>query len=198
MRHKKLFTYLILWLILLPWRFLKYIVWKSGLTLVESLFFTVYDTFIPTLTMYHGTSGEASALITSKGNWKVGSGNFAGSGIYFAIYKRTADHYQRMNSDGVIIVSRVTLGRILNMSKAPRHVREMVASNGDGITNYGLKHGYRTTEWWRKDSGWWEYCMLDKGGPYDHPWHIRELYIYKADSGIKKRIYGSMASWFFY
>ena len=197
MRHKSFFVYLLLWIVKLPWRFAKFIIVKSSLSIIESIFFTAYDTIVPTLTMYHGTSEEASALITSRGNWKVGSGNYAGNGIYFAIYKRTADHYQRFNTNGVIIVSRVSLGRILNMSCAPRHIRGMVANNGYEITEYGLSHGYRSTEWWRKSGGWWEYCMLDAGSSYDHPWHIRELYIYYAETGIKKRIYGCMASWFF-
>lgn len=197
MRHKSFFAYVLLWIVKLPWRILKFLFAKTILALTESVFFTVYDTFVPTLTMFHGTSEEASALITTDGEWKVGAGNYAGSGIYFAIFKRTADHYQRLNPHGVIIVSRVSLGRILTMSRAPRTVRQMVAGNGDGITTYGLEHGYRSTEWWRRDSDWWEYCLLDKGGSYDHPWHIRELYIYYAETGVKKRIYGSMASWFF-
>ena len=197
MRHKPFFIYLLLWVVKLPWRIVKFMGWKLLLTLVESVFFTVYDTIVPTLTMYHGTSKEAGALITSAGEWKVGGGDFAGRGIYFAIRKRTADHYQRLNSDGVIIVSRVSLGRTLNLSCTPSHIRNLVARDGDGISEYGLKHGYRTTEWWRTDGGWWEYCLMDEGGSYNHPWHIRELYVYYADSGVKKRIYGSMASWFF-
>ena len=197
MRHKSFFVYVLLWIVKLPWRIIKFLLGKTILTLAESVFFTAYDTIVPTLTMFHGTSAEASALITKDGEWKVGAGNFAGSGIYFAIFKKTADHYQRLNPKGVIIVSRVSLGRILTMSCAPKTIRQMVAGNGDGITTYGLEHGYRSTEWWRQDSRWWEYCMLDNGGKYNHPWHIRELYIYYAETGVKKRIFGSMASWFF-
>ena len=50
----------LLWLILLPWRFIKYVIWHGSLTFIESCIWTAIDTFVPTLTAYHGTTCAAA------------------------------------------------------------------------------------------------------------------------------------------
>ncbi len=160
MRHRRGFMYFIYWIFGLPFRVLKY-GWRGVIQLLEGIIFTFFDTIFPTLTMYHGTGKSISlAQITKPGEWLVGTGNYAGSGLYFAMSKRTAKHYaEGKDGGGAIIRARVTPGRILNLSLVPIEIRNLVANNGNEITKWSKKKGYNCTEWWRKDSGWWEYCL---------------------------------------
>lgn len=194
MRFKSGWKYIGLWIWKLPYRIVRFMVIKGFLVTLESLIFTVFDTFYPTLTMYHGTTESSGISITCPGVWLVGGGNFAGSGIYFGIKKRTARHYA---GDGVIIVTRVSLGKMLSVRLAPRYVQKWIANAGDKITDWGLKNGYVSVEWWREDQAWWEYCLLDKVDEYDNPWRIRPLYVLNTYNGTLKRIYGGMSYWLF-
>lgn len=191
--------------LMLPWRIAKYLLWHGSLTLAESLIWTVVDTFVPALTLYHGTSCSAAESITQgpgrvcagnkfSGVWRVGSGNFAGNGIYFAPARSTAIHY----SSGSLIVCRVSLGRTLELGMAPRHVYEQCGhANALGATEWGLENGYVTGEWWRADCHWWEYCMYDWKNRYNHSWRIRPLYVIDLDDDCIQRIPGGMVHWLF-
>ena len=85
---------LLLMIVLIPWRVLRYVVWHGSLTFIEAGIWTIVDTFVPALTLFHGTSEVASTTITHAGRsgysnylsgiWNVGAGNYAGNGIYFA------------------------------------------------------------------------------------------------------------------
>ncbi len=197
----------IFWLIMIPWRILKYMIIHAGLTLIESCFWTVVDTFIPTLTLYHGTTPEAAESITQgpgrvcskgwySGVWNVGGGNYAGNGIYFAPKRKTAIHYSR----GSLIVARVSLGRTLDLGMAPRRIYNLCGyPNALGVTEWGLKNGYVTGEWWRGDSraGWWEYCMYDWQNRYNESWRIRPLYVINLSDEIIQRVPGGMVHWLF-
>ena len=198
---------LIEWMLWLPWRILKYPLWHGGLTLLESALWTVVDTFIPALTLYHGTAASASVSITQcpgridkgdwyTGVWNVGGGNYAGDGIYFAPARSTALHY----SCGALIVCRVSLGKTLDLGLAPRDVYNQCGyPNAHGVTKWGLDHGYVTGEWWRGDIGarWWEYCMYDWKNRYNFSWRIRPLYVLSLNNESMQRIPGGMAHWLF-
>lgn len=196
MRFKQGFDYLWHWLLRLFNRVAIYMA-RWIIIIIENILATIHDIIFPTLTLYHGTSEDASVSITKPGTWLVGGGNYAGSGIYFGITLRTAMHY----SQGVIIVSRVTLGKIINLSMTPSYIRNCVGpGGGDKITKWGLKHGYNTTEWWRVDGSWWEYCLLDEVDNYDESWRIRPIFVRYYDSESRfnfKRIWGGMAFWYF-
>ena len=190
--------------LLLPWRILKYVVWHGGLTLIESAIWTITDTFVPALTLFHGTSEEASLSITHAGRcgysnsytgiWNVGSGNYAGNGIYFAPARSTALHY----ADGALIVCRVSLGRVLDLGLAPYHVfRQCGYPDALGATKWGLANGYVTGEWWRKDQKWWEYCMYDWQNRYNYSWRIRPIHVLNLRDGYMQRIPGGMCHWLF-
>ncbi len=202
------------WLIMLPWRILKYPIAHGFLTVVESLLFTAADCVIPTLTMYHGTDTCGSDAITAdpkrndyrlkvsnwhSGNFKTGGGNWGGDGIYFASRRRTASIYA--DECGAIIVCRVSLGRVVNLSQAPLNVYNNAGRYGNdhsAITRWALdKEGYTTVEWWNQWAGYWEYCMLDWRNRYNHPWRIRPLYVVKVSSGFPQRIRGGMVHWLF-
>lgn len=191
-------------ILLLPWRVLKYVVWHGGLTIAESAIWTVIDTFVPALTLFHGTNEQASTTITNAGRngfscnltgvWNVGGGNYAGNGIYFAPARSTALHYAR----GSLIVCRVSLGKVLDLGLAPWHIYKQCGyPNALGATKWGLQNGYVTGEWWRKDAGWWEYCMYDWQNRYNYSWRIRPLYVLNLSDKYMQRIPGGMCHWLF-
>lgn len=193
------------WALLLPWRIIKYPLWHGSFTLIESLLWTIIDTFVPALTLYHGTDYNASVSITQgpgriskrqwlTGVWNVGGGNFAGNGIYFAPVRSTAYHY----SAGSLIVCRVSLGRTLDLGLAPKRIFDQCGyPNAIGATDWGLKHGYVTGEWWRDDADWWEYCMYDWQNRYNDSWRIRPLYVLDISDKRLQRIPGGMYHWLF-
>lgn len=196
----------ITWLLLSPVRLVKY-GWHYLVSLVESIIWTVIDTIVPALTLYHGTSKDASVSICQSpgrvgakdwysGVWNVGGGDFAGKGIYFAPIRSTSEHY----ASGAMIICRVSLGKVIDLGMAPKNVYNQCGSPyAIEATNWGLKHGYTTGEWWRGDSkaGWWEYCMYDWQNRYNSSWRIRPLYVEDLNNKRVHRIPGGMAHWLF-
>lgn len=192
-------------IIMIPWRIVKYLVWHGSFTLIESCIWTIIDTFVPALTLYHGTDGDAAESITMgpgrtgfrtrlTGIWNVGGGNFAGNGIYFAPVRDTAYHY----GSGSVIVCRVSLGRTLDLGLAPKYVYDQCGHpNALAATEWGLENGYVTGEWWREGCDWWEYCMYDWQNRYNHSWRIRPLYVLDTEAECIQRIPGGMAHWLF-
>ena len=190
--------------VLAPWRFLRYVVFHGGLTIIESGIWTIIDTFVPALTLFHGTDAAASTTITNAGRdgyscnltgiWNVGNGNYAGNGIYFAPARSTALHY----ACGSLIVCRVTLGKVLDLGLAPWSIYKQCGyPNATGATQWGLQHGYVTGEWWRGDRDWWEYCMYDWQNRYNYSWRIRPLYVLNLEEKFLQRIPGGMCHWLF-
>ncbi|WP_434575115.1 hypothetical protein [Riemerella anatipestifer] len=198
MRFRKGFLYGVYWLFGLPYRLIKYST-IGVIQFCEGIVFVFIDTVYPALTMYHGTEKTISINNISKpGKWLVGNGNYAGSGLYFTMNKRVARHYARFNSNSVIICSRVSLGRVINLSLAPNEIRNSVKFNGDRITDWGLSKGFTTAEWWRDDQKWWEYCILNRrSGKEIKTWRIRVLYIENVNDGKKERIWGGKSFWLF-
>lgn len=194
-----------MWALLLPWRIIKYPLWHGSLTLIESTIWTAIDIFVPALTLFHGTDYDASVSITQgpgrickrqwlSGVWNVGGGNYAGNGIYFAPMRSTALHY----SAGSLIVCRVSLGRTIDLGLAPKHVYDQCGHpDAFDATDWGLKNGYVTGEWWRDDADWWEYCMYDWQNRYNHSWRIRPLYVLDLSDERIQRIPGGMIHWLF-
>ncbi len=196
------------WILMLPWRVVKYPLWHGALTIIESVLWTIADTLMPALTVYHGTSNDAADSIVASpgrtdyrgkrniGMFLVGGGNYAGNGIYFAPARSTSEHY----SSGSMIVCRVTFGRTLDLGLAPKHVYD-ACGHPDAlvVTKWGLQNGYVTGEWWRGDpsAGWWEYCMYDWQNRYNISWRIRPLYVLDVDNGHIQRIQGGMGHWLF-
>ncbi len=191
-------------IILIPWRIFRYIVWHGTLTFVESIIWTLIETVVPSLTLFHGTDEYSGVNIVSAGRdgytnrytgtWNVGGGNYAGNGIYFAPARSTALHY----SSGVLIVCRVSLGNVLDLGLAPLWIFNQCGHpNALGATKWGLDNGYTTGEWWRKDEGWWEYCMYDWQNRYNFSWRIRPLYILNMNNNCLQRVPGGMHHWFF-
>jgi hypothetical protein len=162
--------------------------------LLDGVAMVFVDLVCPTLTMYHGTSFSSAVNITQPGAWVVGSGNFAGTGIYFSMRRSVAEHYA---SGGVVICARVTLGPNFPLSCAPRFVRDAVGRDGDRITDWGLQRHITSIEHWREHrGGWWEYCLLrDRHDPQERIWRIRPLYVARIGSWVPERIWGGKHIW---
>jgi hypothetical protein len=204
---RKGFKYFVFWLFGLPFRIIKY-----GLTgilqLTEGITFTIWDIFVPTLTMKHGTSYSASIRISkpgekvmTKAKWLVGGGNYAGTGIYFAMDTSVADRYARSGggNEPMIVYARVSLGKNVNLSMVPKEIYGMAGGlDGNGLSRWGIKNRITSFEWWRKDGKWWEYVLLyPQIGEYITTWRIRILYIHNLKAYRKERVWGGKALWLF-
>lgn len=200
---KKNFSYYFCWLFGLPFRLIK-MVFNSVGRLLEGLFFTIYDLFVPTLTMMHGTSESSSIKISGPGKWFIGNGNYAGSGIYFTMEKRVAKHYAKVsaqekhNSNQVIVFARVSLGKNINLTTVPDDIYPYVLKHdGDALTRWGQDHNYDSFEWWRSsnNTNWWEYCIIKSRGSMVRTWRVRVLYIYDYTDREVQRVWGGKAFW---
>lgn len=193
------------WVLWIPYRIIKYLLFHGLLTLIENVVWTVFDTFVPALTLYHGTNKTASSQITGNptpndapsrnfGVWLVGGGNFSGKGIFFTPERNIASYY----ANDSIIVARVSLGRVLDLGLAPKEIYNLREQLKDttAITTWGLNNGYVTGEWWYH-SGYWEYCMFDYQNRYNHSWRIRPLYVLDLKNSFVQRIPGGMTHWLF-
>lgn len=186
-------SYLSYWIYTFPRRLLvnlELVLWGF----LDGIFMLVVDLLLPTLTMYHGTSFSSAVSITQPGTWSVGSGNFAGTGIYFTMRRGVAEHYA---SGGAVICARVTLGHNYPLSCAPRTIREAVGRDGDTITSWGLRRYITSIEHWRGDhGGWWEYCLLRrKHDSQKRVWQIRPLYVARVGRRLPQRIWGGKQVW---
>lgn len=207
------------WLIMFPWRIIKYPLYHGAITLTEGIAWTVIDIFIPAITMYHGTDLTAGQAITSsnkrndylvknakwtQGTFTASQSSWGGIGVYFATRRSVArgyahDPYRLSDSNPVMIVCRVSLGNIINYALAPQYVYENAGGsrNPAVLNKYGMKHGYVTGEWWNDGGGYWEYCMFDWQNRYNHPWRIRPIYVFNYRTGRAQHIKGGMRHWLF-
>lgn len=207
---------LFMWIIWFPVRLVKYPVLRGCLVLIEGAIWTVIDIFIPTVTLYHGTDLTAAQCIVGN-DWEKGknkkwtdgtfcssTNGWAGAGAYFGSARRTAKGYAydpyRLGSDiPVMIVCRVSLGKILNYGlAAPRYIHNNAGDGGNHalITSYAKEHGYTTGEWWNP-RGYWEYCLFDWQNAYNNPWRIRPIYVFNFDTGMAQHINGGFRHWLF-
>ena len=202
---------IITWFLYLPKRIGKYLLWHGLLTTAESLVWTLIDTFVPAVTLYHGTALECADNMLCDptrnserkntkgwltGIWNVGGGNYAGDGIYFGIFRKTLRNYEQ----GSAIATRVTMGKTIDTVLMPDYVCNAAGHpDAKAVSNWGLNHGYVSGEWWRSDrnTNWWEICLYDRKNRYNESWRIRPIYAIHAGSGIMQRIPGGPAHWLF-
>ena len=191
-RYKKGFSYLLYYLLTIPFRVIKFAL-SNIFYFLDSFLMLGVSLVFPTYTMYHGTSfDEAATKISQSGKWYVGSGNYVGTGIYFGIAESTAKHYAPSGKDMGIIISRVTLTFCKTVSTMKKDHRDMVG-NGEVLAQQ-TKGIFRSIEHWREDSnGWWEYCVLKpkQMGEFIQSWRLRPVAITK--SGAITRLYGGFS-----
>ena len=207
------------WLLYFPVRVLKYPIWHGMIVVVEGVIWTIVDTFIPALTMYHGTDLTAARAITcstdrnkalqsfsrwTDGAFMTGKCCWGGIGVYFASMRSVARGYaydpnRLSDNDPVMIVCRVSLGDVINYSLAPDYVYNNTGYNkkANVLNKYAEDNGYTTGEWWNDRSGYWEFCMFDWKNRYNSLWRIRPIYIYNFRTGLFEHITGGMQHWLF-
>lgn len=193
--------YFFYWIVNLPIRLIKFVL-QNVVIVLEPIIMTGFDTVWSTYTMYHGTSFEGIATdITQKGRWLVGNGNYIGTGIYFGMSKKVARYYSDSNT---IILVRVTLMFTRNISTTNESFRSNIGLgyNGDEISRKLAKPWF-STEYWRKDRKWFEYCIIQpphKKGTFITTWRARPIAIVKNNRLIRiwggKSIYPSFSSIF--
>lgn len=207
------------WLVMFPWRLIKYPIYHGAITLTEGVIWTVIDIFIPAVTMYHGTDLTAGQAITcsnkrndylkknaqwTQGTFTASKSSWGGIGVYFATRRTVASGYAHSpyrlsDNNPIMIVCRVSLGKIINYALAPKYVYDNAGDerNPAVLNRYGEKHGYVTGEWWNGGGGYWEYCMFDWQNRYNHPWRIRPVYVFNFRTGRAQHIKGGMRHWLF-
>jgi len=177
MRFRRGFNYFIYWIIGFPFRLLKMII-NNIIIFFEPIIMTGVDIIVPTYTMYHGTThGNVTADITQKGRWLVGDGNYAGTGIYFGMSKKVAEYYS--DYDNTIILVRVALSFNRNLATTSYSIRNNIGlgEGGDNISK-NLSFFWSSVEHWRKDMGWFEYCIIqpvNKKGSFIKTWRARPI-----------------------
>ncbi len=188
LRENNFFLYVFYWIFTYPFRFLVFLLFVI-IRILESILYIGYETLVPTLTMYHGTSLEAAKDIFSKRRWMVGGGNFAGDGIYFAMAKRTAKHYARYHNHQPVIRVRVTIYPSALVSDMPTDIAKSVGRAGTRIAKWCLDHAKATAIHWRTDGKWWEFCLVyPQSNVYQTPWsRVRLLDIRKESLFFKGR-----------
>ncbi len=191
--HMKGAKFVLVYTLTLPIRFAVLII-KSGLYILDSFLMFGVSVVFPTLTMQHGTDfRSAGTKITQSGDWKVGRGNYAGTGIYFGLNKQTAEHYAPNGEDMSIIIARVTLTFMKTIATLKEEERNLVGlgDSGEELAKR-VKGFYSSIEHWR-GTGWWEYCILKPGkqGEYVSSWRIRPVAL--INNGSIVRTYGGFS-----
>ena len=203
------------WLLMLPWRILRYPVFHGTIAILESVAWTVIDIFVPAVTLYHGTDLTAGQSIAGSRNrnnnlnWKSGTftaseSSWGGIGVYFAFLRRVAiryatDPYRLNDLNPVVIVCRVSPGRIINYSLAPGSVYYSTGYMGkpQKLNSWSQDHRYTTGEWWNAYGGYWELCLFDWQNLYNSRWRIRTIYVYNIRTRLFQHIKGGKAHWSF-
>ena len=205
------------WFLMLPFRFAKYILGHWVLALAEGVLWTAIDIFIPAYTMYHGTDLTAGQSITgskqrnetlrrelgwNSGCFSASQSSWGGIGVYFAsrravAYSYALDSYRLSDDNPIIIVCRVSPGRILSYGLAPWRIYRAAGQNGHPPTlnSYAERHQYTTGEWWNDRGRYWEYCLFDWKNLYNAPWRIRPVYLYNCRTGMIQHVRGGMVHW---
>lgn len=208
------------WILLFPWRVLKYLAFHGTLTVIESVLWTAVDIFIPARTLYHGTDLKACEAIIrdpfrnkhlkKTSDWTTGTFlastspncSWAGRGVYFAINRKLASGYSdRAGECGrapVMIACRVSMGRVVNYTLSPSRVYRHAGYGGNHneLNKFGDKYGYTTGEWYNNRHHW-EYCLFDWQNRYNHPWRIRPIYVLNFRTGCAQHIKGGVQHWLF-
>jgi hypothetical protein len=163
-----------LWLYNFPRRLVLFL-GKYLLVLFQGMAMFCFDLVWPTLTLFHGTDKSRAEKIASTGEWLAGSGDYAGTGIYFGLEKEVAQHYIRAKAEALIVVSRVTLTPCRSISTLPEKIRAQIGSDGDAISR-SISFPWISLEHWRKDMQWYEFCFVQKTKfSIVSPWRIRPI-----------------------
>lgn len=192
------FKYLLYWLLLLPVRCVQ-IIFKYFGAFAQGVVMLVFDTIIPTITLYHGTTFEHSATkIAQTGVWYVGGGNFAGTGVYFGLSQKVATHYAQSAARAsggtpAVVVARVTMLFPRTVITLPAKLRIKVGRDGENLSR-SIRFPWSVLVHWRTDGKWYEFCLVQPGkmGRFIKTWRVRPICVLK--NGVPTRVWGGMSS----
>ena len=152
--------------------------------------------------MYHGTDEAFAAKILRERRWRVGGGNFAGTGVYFARELRVAKRYSEKTSHQKprVVLARVSFSGLQNCLNLPHKLRQYVGIGGDGdALAEGVRLPTYALEFWRNgnDAKWWEYVILrpKEREQLIRSWRIRHIGMVDLNGKIGKfsRLWGGNA-----
>lgn len=191
------YSYLWRWIWTFPFRFVIFLL-RSLVSFFISMYLYALEVVFPTVSMYHGTQfSDRATKIVQEGKWLVGSGDFAGSGIYFGLERRIAEHYASTSGqEQAVIVARVTLTFGRNALTMRKKLRNLFCQGGTGqIISQSLTFPWKSVEHWREDCKWFEYCIVQPGksGSYIKTWRIRPIAVLK--DGKPTRVWGGVTLW---
>ncbi len=194
MKYRKGINYIFFYLITIPFRLFMFIA-NGGAYILDSVLMFGVSVAMPTLTMLHGTDfKKAGTKVTQSGNWLVGKGNYAGTGVYFGIQKRVAEYYAKQAGGTGIVMVRVTLTLCKTVSSHSKQKRELVGL-GEGGERLSKEASsiYQSHEHYRSDHEWWEYCILKPGqmGMFISTWRVRPVAL--INNKKIARLYGGMS-----
>lgn len=163
---------------------------------MDSVLMLAVSVVFSTLTMRHGTKfKEAGSKIAQTGGWLAGSGNYAGTGIYFGMTDRVAKHYAPGGENAGFVMVRVTLTFCKTLSALPKNKRNVgLGDTGERLAqNISKSLIFSSVEHYRVDGGWWEYCIIqaEKMDSYVSSWRIRPVALIRE--GKITRTYGGFA-----
>lgn len=176
--------------LLFPWRLLGFLLHNVRI-LIQAACMVVLDTVFTSVTAFHGTDAAFVATpdrakdtqtIFQKGMWLVGSGDYAGRGIYFGLQEEVAEHYARSCGAPILVMARVSLFLLRPIPTLPKPYRA-VGQYGNGLKisdEFKWAWLWRTTELYRADrGGWFELCVLmpKRSGQLVKSWRIRPLLV---------------------
>ena len=167
------------WLLLFPWRLLR-LTWKLAVSVLQSAAMTAFDLVWHTLTLFHGTTKQVAGNVAHTGVWSAGSGDHAGTGVYFGLEERVARHYSKSaarsrSGEPCVIVARVTLTPCRPAATLPRKLRQAIGHDGDSISS-DISHLWASLEYWRSDMNWYEFCIIQKSKHgFTRLWRVRPI-----------------------
>ena len=189
-----LWRYLGRWISGFPRR-LGRVLWKYPYLLLQGLFMTLFDLVWPTLTLFHGTGRDQANVIAPSGEWRAGSGNYVGTGLYFGLVPRVANYYARHNREAIVIVVRVTLFPCRPVATLPDALRSHIGGGGGGdLISRGVALPWVSLVHWRRDHEWYEFVLVQRlrNVPVK-PWRVRPICIL-GDAG-PTHVPGGYAPW---
>ena len=191
-RHSR-WAYARAWVRWLPQRLLR-VLQKLPLALGQGILTTCFDLLWPTLTLFHGTSERAAIAIARSNAWRAGGGDYAGTGIYFGLWPRVAQHYARHSDRAPYLLSRVTLEPCRAVATLPRDLRKRVGRWAGDAISQGVRSPWVSLEHWRADRGWYEFCVLQpRKHSLEKPWRVRPICLISGKTA--ERVPRGLALW---
>ncbi len=184
--------YILKWVSRFPVRLAR-LIYKYSLVMLQGVAMLAFDLVWPTLTLFHGTGKEVAEKIAQTGEWLIGSGDYAGTGIYFGLTQEIAEHYAHARAQPLIVIARVSLAPCRSIATLRKEIRDQIGKDGDAISQE-IQFPWVSLEHWRKDCSWYEFCLVQtEKHNRVFPWRVRPICV--VSSKGPERVTGGLANW---